>query len=227
MSINDNTEIYTNYYNWLIDHKQIPKYYKNYLEHVLEHKKMVYIAWIYIVDILYERGFINENDIDEINELVLIHDNSKFQLDEFIPYAKRFNSPRKNNQQVKANFKNAVKLHKERNLHHFESLKQYKGKNWKHYAIELICDYIAMGWEFDSYVNDYFEKVKDELKNNLPENYYNYIESIIKIIPEELYLSNKPLTRNIIDYINYIYNRYNSPFDEEENIKELKKARMF
>lgn len=221
MSISDNTEIYTNYYNWLIDHKQIPKYYKNYLEHVLEHKKMVYIAWIYIADILYEQGFINENDIDEINELVLIHDNSKFQLDEFIPYAKRFNSPIKNDQQVKTNFKNAVKLHKERNLHHFESLKQYKGKNWKHYAIELICDYIAMGWEFDSYICEYFENTKNELKNNLPTEYYEYIESIIKIIPEKLALAEESLSENNRGYIYHRFDYYNDPFEEQSCKKKI------
>ena len=215
------------YWIRMINHIKIPKYYKEYFYHVYYHRRNVWLAWEYIGDTLCELDFINENDMESISSLIIIHDHSKLYKDEFIPYAKKFYGPKKNDPIVKENFKKAVKLHKMRNLHHYESLKSYKGEDWKYYAIELICDYIAMGWEFDSYVNDYFEKVKDELKNNLPENYYNYIESIMRIIPEELYLSNKPLTRNIIDYINYIYNRYNSPFDEEENIKELKKARMF
>ena len=55
---------------------------------------MVYIAWLYIADTLYNLGFINENDMVDINVLIINHDNSKLESDEFIPYAKRFNGPR-------------------------------------------------------------------------------------------------------------------------------------
>ena len=222
MITNYDTELFVNYYTWLIDHNQIPKYYKTYLEHILDHKKMVYLAWIYIGDTLHELGFIDQNDMANIYDLIINHDNSKLERIEFIPYAKRFYGPKQKNQFVKANFKAAVKLHKERNVHHYETLQSYKGKQWKHYAIELICDYIAMGWEFDNYICEYFQKVKDELKKNLPEEYYNYIENIINIIPEKLYLAEEPLTQNNIGFIFYRYNYYNDPFEvynEEDIIK--------
>ena len=214
MSISDDTELYVDYYNWLIDHKQIPKYYKSYLGHVLDHKKMVYIAWLYVADTLYSLDFISESDMCDINNLIMNHDDSKLQRDEFIPYARRFNGPRQKNPIVKADFKAAVKLHKERNLHHYEALKSYKGWNWKHYAIELICDYIAMGWEFDNYICEYFQEVKDELKSVLSEEYYNYIESIISIISERLVLAEKPLTENNIGYIYHLFDYYNDPFED-------------
>ena len=220
--VSDKAELYVDYYDWLIKHHQIPKYYQEYLSHILDHKRMVCVAWFYIGDTLCELGFINEDEMERINKLTLNHDNSKLQRDEFIPYARKFNGPRRNNQKVKENFKEAVKLHKMRNLHHYESLKSYKGEDWKCYAIELICDYIAMGWEFNSYIGDYFEKVKDELKNNLPEDYYNYIESIIEIISEKLELSNETLTKNNEGYIHYLYNYYNDPFEEKGNVKIIK-----
>ena len=216
MYINDNAELYVNYYNWLIDHNQIPQYYKKYLEHILNHKEMVFIAWIYIGDSLCEMGFINEEDIYYINELIINHDDSKFQIEEFIPYAKKYNGHKQKDQMFQINFNDAVKLHKDRNLHHYETLNSYKGNDWKYYAIELICDYIAMGWEFDNYICEYFEKVKDKLKKELPENYYNYIESIIKIIPERLNLAEEPLTKNNIEYIYYLYNYHNDPFENYE-----------
>lgn len=207
-------DLYIDYYKQLIDYKQIPKYYKAYLEHVLKHKELVYTAWIYIADTLLSLGFINESDMADINNLMINHDDSKLQRDEFIPYARRFNGPRHNRPVIKSSFKAAVKLHKERNLHHYETLKSYKGKNWKHYVIELICDYIAMGWEFDDYICEYFQKVKDELKNALPEEYYNYIERIISIVSEKLTLIQKPITEDNIGYIYHRFNYYNDPFED-------------
>ena len=214
MHTNDDAIMYIDYYNNLIDNKILPTYYKSYLRHILEHKKMVYIAWLYIADTLCELDFINENDMSNIYNLIINHDNSKLQKDEFFAYARRFNGPRQKNSIVKNNFKISSQLHKERNLHHYETLRLYKGNNWKHYAIELICDYIAMGWEYNSYICEYFEKINDELKSNLPENYYNYIESIIKIIPEKLDLAEKPLTKKTISYIYYLFNNHNDPFDD-------------
>ena len=212
--MSSNTDIYAYYYKWLVKNGQIKEFYEEYLKHVLEHKKRVLISWIYICDTLCELDFIDKSDVDDISKLIMKHDESKFRLDEFVAYARRFNGPRQKNEKVKTSFKEAVKLHKERNLHHYEALKAYKGDDWKHYAVELICDYIAMGWEFDNYICEYFEKVKDELKNALPDNYYNYIESIINIIPVKLPLAEQPLTDNTIDTIYYTFNRYKNPFEE-------------
>lgn len=214
---------YIYYYTWLVDHHQIPKYYGSYLKHVLNHKKLVYTAWLYIGDTLYELGFIDENDMIAINNLITRHDDSKLQRDEFCPYAKRFYGPKPKDLDVKANFKSAVRLHKGRNLHHYEALKSYKGNNWKHYAIELICDYIAMGWEFNDYICEYFETAKEGLKNELPEPYYIFIERIIRIISQRLRLAEEPLTDHNIEYIYYCYNNYNDPFERDsQQVKALK-----
>lgn len=219
-----NSEVYIDYYKYLIEHKQIKEFYQEYLKHILEHKSKVWIAFLYICDTLCELGFINENDMDGISKLIMRHDESKLYSDEFIPYARKFNGPRPKDARVKEKFKEAVKLHKERNLHHFEALKTYKGDNWQYYAIELICDYIAMGWEFDNYICEYFEKIKDELKNALPNSYYNYIESIIKIIPFKLPFAEIPLTENIIENIYYTFNRYCDPFEDNNTSNNCVKS---
>ena len=213
---------YCEYFDSLIIRKRTPKYYRKYLDHILEHKKMVYTAWIYIQDTLCELGFISDDDVYPIFELVACHDESKLETDEFIPYAKRFNGPKPKDLTVKENFKAAVMLHKMRNPHHYESLKKRRGENWKHYAVELICDYIAMGWEFNNYICEYFEVVKEELKNALPEEYYNFIENVISIIPERLSLAEEPLTENNIGYIYHLYDYHNDPFEEEEPQAEKK-----
>lgn len=217
MIVSIDAEAYIDYYSWLINNNQIPKYYGSYLKHILNHKYMVHIAWIYIRDTLINLGFIDEDDASNIDNLIINHDDSKLQRDEFIPYAKRYNGSKKKNPLIKNNFKNAVKLHKERNIHHYEKLKSYKGENWRLYAIELVCDYIAMGWEFNNYVYEYFQKEKDELKKDLPDNYYKFIESVINLIPETFPLAEESLTKHKIEQICHIYN---DPFEDDSKKKK-------
>lgn len=207
---------YKLYYKDRVKYGSLEEFYGEYLNHILKHKAMVFTAWMYLADKLCELGFINESDMDKIHINIINHDNSKFLSDEFYIYAKRFYRNRRKNLRTNENFKKAVKLHKERNLHHFESLKDYKGDDWKCYAVELVCDYIAMGWEFNNYVCEYFGKVKDELKDNLPNEYYSYIESIIKIIPNEFSLAEEPLTTENMDYISHFFDNHNDPFEDND-----------
>ena len=212
-------ELFIYYYLEASKFNQIPEYCADYLKHVLRHKELVYAAWLYLCDTLCELGFINESDMNDIYDLIIAHDDSKLQRKEFFPYTERFNGPRPKNPYVKSRFKEAVQLHKDSNLHHYESLKSYKGADWRNYAVELICDYIAMGWEFDNYVCEYFERVKDELKNELPEEYYNYIESIIKIIPEKFELAEKAITEETLDWIAFNYTYYQGDPLESNNLE--------
>ena len=213
---------YIDYYSSLVNNNKLPKYYKSYLDHILEHKKLVYIAWIYIGDTLSELGFINKNDMCHIYDLIIEHDNSKLLKDEFYPYSRRFKGTKRRKSMVEDEFRCAVRKHKSRNLHHYESLQGYRGKFWKHYAVELICDYIAMGWQFNNYIYEYFQKVRNQLKTVLPKEYFDYIESIINIIPKKLSLAEEPLTENNIEYIWYRFNYYNDPFDDNQFCYEKK-----
>ena len=200
--MSSNTDIYVYYYKWLVKNGQIKEFYEEYLKHVLEHKKRVLISWIYICDTLCELDFIDKSDVDDISKLIMKHDESKFRLDEFVAYARRFNGPRQKNEKVRINFKEAVKLHKERNLHHYEALKAYKGDDWKCYVVELVCDYIAMGWELDNYILEYYDKVKDEI--NLPPEYKSYLETILSILREDsLSAVEKPITNEFISEMLY------------------------
>lgn len=219
--ISEEASDYATYYKDIVDFCGEPKYYLEYLEYIFRHKGLVCTAWKYICDTLCELGFINEKDIDNINSLIITHDDSKLKRDEFYPYAKRFYGPCKNNKYVKIHFKEAVALHKSRNLHHYENLKSYKGKDWKNYAVELICDYIAMGWEFNNYICEYFDKVKDELKNELPDEYYAYIESIIKVVQKKFELAEKPIDDDTIGWISYMYNYQNDPFENYDGSDDV------
>ena len=204
-------------YERLLKYGRIPKYNKNYLGHVIDHKKMVFLAWLYLRMPLYYTGHIDEDEIDIIDELIKKHDDSKLSKTEFYPYSKRFNGPKQNDPKVKANFKEAVRVHKMNNLHHFETLASYEGKDWKAYAIELICDYIAMGWEFDNYIFEFFQKAKDEMSQLLPEERYDYIENIINIIPKDFPLAEEHLTVDNIGCVIFLGDSYNDPVENYDN----------
>lgn len=148
-----------------------------YLRHYFKHTEYVVMAWKKIRDFLYDNEFINDEEFEKINTLIIWHDNSKIDKDEWKTYACKFGSKEPLTEEEKEAFNDAVKKHKEKNLHHYESLKNYTGSDWKCYIIELVCDYIAMGWEFDNYIFEYYEGVKRKM--NLPPLYKEYLEQVL------------------------------------------------
>jgi len=174
---------------------------KKYFMHYLKHTYFVVLAWKSIQDILIKNDLINEKEFNKINELILWHDNSKISKKEWTSYARMFYSIKNQNMDdIKKEFKEASKRHKKNNLHHFESLKDYKGPDFKCYIIEMICDYIAMGWEFNNYIFEYYEQNKEKI--NLPILYQEYLDNVLEIIKEVNFI-NEPLTQKRISYLYY------------------------
>lgn len=174
-----------------------------YFCHYATHTYYVVLAWKEIQDILIENNLITESEFNKINQLVIWHDNSKISTAELFPYARKFNPIGIQNQEkVNAEFKEATKHHKNNNLHHFESLKNYTGADWKCYIIEMICDYIAMGWEFGTFIFEYYENNK--FKISLPPLYQEYLDTVLNVLKTPLmnYIK-EPLTRKRIIYLDY------------------------
>lgn len=152
-----------------------------YSHHYFQHTYFVVLAWKAIQDVILENNLITEEEFQKINQLIIWHDNSKIEKEEWIPYANRFNPNGKQDIGVtKQEFKEAVKLHKAKNLHHFESLKTYEGPYWKCYIIEMVCDYIAMGWELGTFIFEYYETHKEEI--NLPTNYQQFLDELLTLL---------------------------------------------
>lgn len=171
---------------------------KNYFLHYIKHTYYVVLAWKGIQDILIEKNLITEDEFEKINQLITWHDNSKISKEEWRPYARKFNPIGSQDiDKVKIGFKEAVHHHKKNNFHHFESLKDYKGIDWKCYIIEMICDYIAMGWEFNNYIFDYYESNKEKIK--LPVKYKEYLEEVLTTLKiSSLSFLEEPITINKI-----------------------------
>ena len=153
-----------------------------YFEHYAKHTYYVVLAWKEIQSVLIEQGLISEEEFQKINQLIIWHDNSKISEDEWLPYARRFYSSHGNEESVKRDFKKAVAHHKKENLHHFESLKNYFGPDWKCYIVEMVCDYIAMGWEFGKYIFEYYEENRNQIE--LPARYQEYLDWVLNSLRE-------------------------------------------
>lgn len=147
-----------------------------YVTYYFNHTYNVVLAWKDIRHILIEKDVINEEEYQKINHLIVWHDNSKLSKEEFAGYGLKFFGEGRNDEL----FKEAWKHHKENNLHHHQSLKDYDGKDKKCYLIEMICDWLAMGWEMDSLGFDYYEQNKNKIE--LPEEDKKIIEYIFFLI---------------------------------------------
>ena len=161
-----------------------------YFDHYARHTYLVVLAWKGIQNRLIESGIISENEFFRINFLILHHDESKLLQDEWVPYARYFEPVGSvDKERSKNDFKKAVKQHKKRNLHHFESLRSYEGSDWKCYIIEMICDYIAMGWELGHYFFEYYDNHKGEI--DLPDNYQSFLDEVLIILrkPDMAYIN--------------------------------------
>lgn len=156
-----------------------------YIEHYCTHTYYCVLAWKAIRKELLDANVIDELEFNLINHLIAWHDDSKISLKEFKPYAVGLYSEYKDDPLIHQEFVEAVKHHKAVNLHHHETLASYKGDDWKCYIVELICDYIAMGWEFKNYLFEYYQNNKDKI--NLPTEYKEYLELVLSIIHEKCY----------------------------------------
>lgn len=160
--------------------------------HYFRHTYLVVLAWMVIREYLLSSSAITLEELERINMLIAWHDNSKIFPEERNGYAKRFYL---NDDSVEAKEEGnlAVKHHKDNNLHHFESLKDYCGEDWKCYVVEMVCDYIAMGWEFKNYLFEYYEENKDKII--LPQEYKEYLEYVLKIIKKNCFdIVESPMT---------------------------------
>lgn len=164
-----------------------------YFDHYHKHTYYVVLAWKAICIELWNRNMLTESEFEKTTKLIAWHDQSKMDKSEWEPYAEKFfgNSSK---EEVKDAFKAAKREHKAKNLHHYESLKDYEGDDWKCYVVELVCDYIAMGWEFDNYILEYYDSVKESIE--LPSEYKDFLVSILDMLkePELFEIVEKPLT---------------------------------
>lgn len=151
----------------------------SYFEYYRNHTQNVVLVWKDIRDFLYEEKIINDTEYEKITNLVIWHDNSKISKEEFNGYGFKFFGSEQT-EETKKEFKKAWEHHKENNIHHHQTLKDYKGDDRKCYIIEMLCDWIAMGWETGDLAGDYYLKIRNEI--SLEKEELILIETIFDLI---------------------------------------------
>lgn len=124
---------------------------------------------------------LSEGDMQELENRIKNHDNSKWSNDEFDAYRRHFHSVSdKEKEDSEEDFKKALNHHYMVNDHHPE---YWKNTDMPNIAIaELICDWEAMGRKFGGNPLEYFEKNKTKLKAKMNEYSYNTIYNALKNI---------------------------------------------
>lgn len=167
-----------------------------YFDYIVEHKRNLMTAFNMLImaeDFINscEGGSIHSLNQDEVKELknrVLIHDNSRFSKEEFYGYRVYFFTTKEEEHEAnhmgisgklfnESKFKRAWEHHYENNSHHPEC---HKFKMSKLDMIEMCLDWIAMSIKFKNSPLKYFHEKRDKLFADFGDRIdYNYVESIL------------------------------------------------
>ena len=169
--------------NKIKDNIKIKKQTKNYKKYIKEHQENVKKAFEEIKEnpIIFQRY--SGEILNALWERVLVHDESKYSEEEFIPYRKNFfpiNTEEKENNRL--DFDKAWEHHWKNNSHHWQHRKNKTSFNKDNQeevldVLENLLDWIAMGYKFNNRPYQYYENNKNNIV--LCENERKYLEDLI------------------------------------------------
>ena len=158
-------------------------YQEEYKQYIIAHKKRVkqFAEWLkenlpeVFTDIDYNV------DIDDFDELIAEHDQSKFSEEEFEAYAQHFYGSKDNDFE----FEQAWEHHRQNNEHHPE---YWMGKDMPYiYILEMLCDWGSFGiakGDMTELIDYYYSNARDDEDKNLSDNTKLIIEEILSKIKE-------------------------------------------
>lgn len=122
---------------------------------------------------------LTDEEVEELRNRILKHDESKYSKEEFEPYRKWF-YPETEDEKNKDEFDKAFKHHYTVNDHHPE---YWNGHDMTKVAIaELICDWESMSINFGGNPLEYFEKERFKKKKVMSENTFKIIDNALHSI---------------------------------------------
>ena len=181
------------------DNIKIKKQTKLYIKYIVEHKKNIEKAFEEMREnsLIFQRY--DDDILDALWERVLVHDESKYSEEEFIPYRKNFfpiNAEEKENN--KLDFDKAWEHHWKNNSHHWQYRKNKTSfdKNNKEEVLDVlenVLDWMAMGYKFNDRPYQYYENNKNNII--LCDDERKYLEDLIYNIIDVDYI-NKEVSDN-------------------------------
>ena len=134
--------------------------YRRYLE---THVKNVKRVWMEVKE--EQERKISENDFVEIENLIHVHDNTKFDREEFHGYRQWF-YPMAGEHRMEYYFKRAWNHHQKHNPHHWEYWVMQDGTVLDmdlKYIVEMLCDWTAMSIAMGDTPTEFYTKRKDNM----------------------------------------------------------------
>lgn len=178
---------------------KIKKQTKLYIKYIVEHKKNIEKAFEEMREnsLIFQRY--DDDILDALWERVLVHDESKYSEEEFIPYRKNFfpiNAEEKENN--KLDFDKAWEHHWKNNSHHWQYRKNKTSFNKDNKeevldVLENVLDWMAMGYKFNDRPYQYYENNKNNII--LCDDERKYLEDLIYNIIDVNYI-NKEVSDN-------------------------------
>lgn len=145
--------------------------FREYLDYFERHYDNVQKAWALLNEKCQNKGFrfISDDFVWHcIDAEVKMHDESKLSAQEFTQYRQRW-FPCEGEDQNDEDFQKAWEHHWKDNPHHWQNWTT-NGSDYMYgdyYVVIMLCDWVAMGFEFGNTAKSFYEKNKDSI--NLPE----------------------------------------------------------
>lgn len=151
---------------------------REYLNYIEEHCLNVLKAWQEMQQKCKDMNFIYDDFLFfQIDIQIKEHDLSKLSEDEFVQYRQVFYPTKQ--EITPYPLDSAWEHHKKHNPHHWENWTKMKFKfpnEWVIYCVQMIVDWMAMGYKFNDTAEDYYTKNKDKIK--LPKYALPFIEDV-------------------------------------------------
>ena len=149
--------------------KKIKRKNKQYKKQLIKHQKYIKKAYKELISFPDIFLIIDKEILDKLQERVLIHDQSKFEPEEFDAYRKNFYPINKQEKEENIeNFKKALEHHYKNNRHHWQN-RQYKqtfnicDDDEIVDVLENIIDWLAVGYQYKNRPYEYYEQNKDKI----------------------------------------------------------------
>jgi len=158
---------------------------QDYLNYVKEHKQNVKLAWKELQEKCEGKGFsfiYDDWKYHILCSLIEKHDDSKLSNEEFIPYRQKF-YPCEGENIDKSLFGVAWEHHKNNNPHHWEHWLNHEPStpyDKSMYAVEMVCDWMAMGYKFGDTAESFYLNNKNKIILPVSEDYIFEIFNAIK-----------------------------------------------
>lgn len=160
-------------------HENLDDYQEEYKQYIINHKRRVKQFADWLKENLSE--LFEEPGVEDFDELIAEHDQSKFSEEEFEPYAEHFYGSKDNDFE----FEQAWEHHWMNNEHHPE---HWMGSDMPYiYILEMICDWGSFSidkGDMTELIDYYYEDAKYDDEKDLSPNTQKIIEEILDKIKQ-------------------------------------------